>query len=356
MSSLSLDNEPARPAEIGLPEKLGALFVALSPALQRLIDLLILLFALTTLLFFLLRVAGDPALVLAGPDADPEQIAAIKAEYGLDQPLIVQYFSYMFQVVQFDLGTSLASGQSAIGEVMAHLPATLLMTLLAMAFTIVVSIAAGAWLGFRSYAPAQRTASWLVFILQGTPGFVAGLLLIQVFAVTLGWLPSIGHGLNMEFEWTGSFPFFATEGSIDYEHWLLPTLALAAFLAPKLTRVVAANVAEAMSQDYIRTARANGAGKTTILWKHALPNAMLATTALIGTQFAFLLSGTVIIEMLFSWPGMGWLLLKSTQTLDFPIVQATAIVIAVLVFAVNMVTDIMFGVLDPRIRTQKGSG
>jgi peptide/nickel transport system permease protein len=298
--------------------------------LKRLRDLLFLLLGITTALFFMLRLAGDPVTVLAGADASPEQIAALRAEYGLDQPLAVQYVRYLGNLVTGDFGQSLASGVPAIEKVFSMLPATLLLSALAMAFTLLVSIPLGTWLGFRPDAPSRRMTAWLVFILQGVPGFVVGLVLIQIFAVSLGWLPSLGYG--------------------SVQHWILPTIALGSFLIPKLTRVLAANVAEAMREDYIRTARANGAAPREILWQHALPNALLGAAALIGTQFAFLISGTVVIEIIFSWPGIGWLLVESTQTLDFPVVQTIAIVVAIMVFLVNTLTDLSFRFLDPRLR------
>jgi peptide/nickel transport system permease protein len=169
-------------------------------------------------------------------------------------------------------------------------------------------------------------------VLQGVPGFVITLLLIQIFAVSLLWLPSTGYG-----------------GTLS---WVLPVAGLASFLAPKLARVIAANVGEAMREDYIRTARAIGASEREVLWRHALPNALLGAAALIGAQFAFLLGGSVVTESIFSWPGLGWHLLKSTQTLDFPVVQAIAVFIAVLVFTVTALTDLSFRLLDPRLRVQ----
>ena len=307
-------------------EALGALV----PIALKLRDLVVLLLALVTLLFVLLPLAGDPAQVMAGMDATPAQIDAIRAKYGFDQPWWVQYFRYWGNVLQFDFGESLASGQPAMEVVLTHLPATLLLTFLAMGFTIAVSVPLGAWLGFRPDAVTRRIGAWLVFFFQGVPGFVFGLVLIQIFAVNLRWVPSLGYETPAA--------------------WILPTLALSAFLVPKLTRVVAANVAEAMREDYVRTARAFGATRREILWRHALPNALLGAAALIGTQFAFLLSGTVIIERIFSWPGIGWLLIERTQTLDFPVVQALAMLIALMVFAVNTITDLSFRYLDPRIK------
>ena len=299
--------------------------------LVRIRDLSILLLSVTTLLFFLLRVAGDPVLVLAGADATPEQIDALRAQYGFDKPVIVQFGLYLLSLLRLDFGQSLASGVPALEKVLSMLPATLLLSGLAMVFTLAVSIPLGAWLGFRPDAGSRRFTAWLVFILQGIPGFVVGLVSIQIFAVNLRWLPSLGYG--------------------EVKNWILPTVSLGAFLIPKLTRVLAANVAEAMREDYIRTARANGASNIEILWRHAVPNGLLGATALLGTMFAFLISGTVVTEIIFSWPGIGWLLIESTQNLDFPVVQTIAIVVALMVFAINTLTDVSFRYLDPRLRS-----
>ncbi len=300
--------------------------------LQRLRDLAILLLAVTTALFFMLRLAGDPAMMLAGADATPEQLAALRAQYGLDRPLVIQYLLYLWNLLHLDFGASLASGVPAMEKVMSMLPATLKLSGLAMVFTIVTAIPVGPWLGANTETPMRRAVAAIVFISQGTPGFVVGLLMIQIFAVDLGWLPSMGHE--------------------EVSTWILPTISLGAFLVPKLARVVATNVSEALQEDYIRTARANGASEFEVLISYALPNAMLGTTALIGTMFAFLVSGAVVTEIIFSWPGIGWLLIESTQNLDFPVVQAIALVITVLVFVINAGADLLFGVLDPRVRVR----
>jgi peptide/nickel transport system permease protein len=309
-------------------------FASLVPLLLQLRKLAWLLFAVTTLLFFLLRQAGDPALVLAGNDATPEQLVAIRAQYGLDRPLLIQYFSYMWNVLQFDFGKSLASGEPALEKVLGMLPRTLHLAVMALLLTASIAVPLGAWLGFKPENPERRLVSGVVFILQGVPGFVTALILIQVFAVNLRLLPSLGYE------------------PADPKFWILPTCSLASFLVPSLTRVVAANVAEAMREDYIRTARANGASQMALLWRHAVPNALLGAAALLGTQFAFMLGGSAIIETIFSWPGMGWLLLESVQTLDFPVVQAEAFVIAILVFTVNATMDLIFRLIDPRLRSK----
>lgn len=289
-----------------------------------------LLFIVSSILFFALRMAGDPALILAGQDASPELIERIRADYGFDRPLVVQYFSYMRQIVLLDFGDSLATGEPALAVVADHLPATLLLAVLAMTVTVGASIPLGAWLGQNPESGIRRFVTLGVAIAQGTPGFVVALVLVQVFVVVLGWLPSLGYA--------------------DPRTWILPSIALSFFLAPKLIRVVAANVAEALREDYVRAARASGASEAEILWRVAMPNALLGATALIGTQFAFLVSGAVLIEVLFLWPGVGLLLLRSAQNLDFPVLQAITAVVAVLVFVVNLAADGLIRWLDPRAR------
>ena len=310
------------------------ILTGLIPLFLQLRKLAWLIFAVTTLLFFVLRQAGDPALVLAGNDATPEQLAAIRAQFGLDRPLLIQYFSYMWNVLQFDFGKSLASAEPALGKVLDMVPRTLHLAGMAILLTASIAIPLGSWLGFKPENPERRMVSGFLFVMQGVPGFVTALVLIQIFAVNLRLLPSLGY------EW------------YEPKTWVLPVCSLASFLFPSLTRVVAANVAEAMREDYIRTARANGASQMALLWKHAVPNALLGAAALIGTQFAALLGGSAIIETIFSWPGMGWLLLESVQTLDFPVVQALAFMIAILVFSVYASSDLVFRFLDPRLRTK----
>lgn len=293
-------------------------------------DLAVLLLGTLTLLFFLLRLTGDPALMLAGADATDEQVAAIRAEYGLDRSLPVQYLSYVGNLLRLDLGRSLADGSPALEKVLIAYPTSLLLAAMAMAVTLLISVPTGAWLGARRHGAARIAVRWLLFVLQGIPGFVTALLLVQVFAIELVWLPALGSG--------------------GPSSLILPTVSVASFLAPKLTRLIEANVATAMVSPYVRTARAIGASDREILWRHALPNALLGATALVGTQFAFLMTGLVIIESIFAWPGIGWLLVQSTTSVDFPVVQAITLTVVVTVFAVNTFVDLMQRRIDPRLR------
>lgn len=297
---------------------------------RRGIELLILLFGISTLLFFLLRLSGDPAAVLAGDEADPQTVALIAARYGLDQPLGVQYLRYLASVLTLDFGDSLRGQTDALALVTERLGNTLLLAGLALLATAAVAVPLGAWIGARPDAGTRHVVNGLVFVVQGIPGYIVGLLLIQLFVVELRWLGSIGN--------TGPLS------------WILPSVTLASFLVPKMVRVIAANTAEAMAEDYIRTARATGTSHWGLLLRHALPNALLGATALIGTQFAFLMSGSLITEVIFAWPGFGALLIASVERLDFPVVQAAVFVIAILVSLVNAATDVAFSLIDPRLK------
>ena len=297
---------------------------------SRIIQLLILLWSVSTVLFLLLRLSGDPALILAGEGATPEIIEAIRIANGFDKPLITQYFVFIRDVINLDFGNSLVNSQPALSFVLQYLPSTLKLTFLAIVFNTIVAIPAGIWLGAKPNQRKRRVLSTIVSVAQGTPSYVIGLVLIQIFAVWLGWLPSIAN--------TGP-------GA-----WILPTATLAFALAPNLIRVLAANVEDTTRQDYYRTAKANGANPTELLIKHSLPNALLSATSLLGAQFAFLLSGALITEFIFAWPGLGLILVQSITNLDFPTVQATVFVVACLVFFVNFVMDQVFRLADPRLR------
>ena len=267
---------------------------------------------------------------MAGQGASPETIAAIRADYGFDDPLIQQYFNFIWDILRLDFGKSLVNSQPALGFVLKYLPSTLHLTFLAVFFNSILAIPAGVWLGAKPTQRRRKILSTVVSVAQGTPAYVIGLLLIQIFSVWLGWLPSIAG--------TGTWA------------WVLPTATLSFALAPNLIRVVAASIEETTHQDYFRTAKANGAAPRTLLIKHSLPNALLSTTSLLGAQFAFLLSGALITEYIFAWPGLGLILVQSITNLDFPTIQATVFVVAYLVFIVNLVMDQVFRLADPRLR------
>jgi peptide/nickel transport system permease protein len=296
----------------------------------RAAQLLALLLTVSTLLFVLLRLSADPAVVLAGEGASPAQVRAVAQAYGLDQPLWQQYAGFLGRAVRLSFGSSPVRHAAALDLVLGRLPATLALAGTAMALNLVVAVALGVWLGHRPERAERRAAFVLVLASQGVPAFVVGLLLIQLFAVTLRLLPSIGADRPASL--------------------VLPAVTLAWFLAPRVVRLTAGSVDAAMRQPWVRTARAMGATSRELLWRHVLPNSLLGTVALLGVQFAFLLSGSLVTESLFAWPGLGQLLVDSVRTVDFPVVEAAVFVIAILVFGANAIVDLLLPVLDPRLR------
>lgn len=296
----------------------------------RILELVLLLFVISSVLFFLVRLTGDPAHVLAGEASTPAVVEEIRRQYGLNDSLIVQYRRFLENALLLRFGDSLAAGLPALDLVLDRVPTTLLLAASAIAVGVAISVPAGAWLGARTERLDGRVGNAVVFAAQGIPGYVVALILIQLLAVELRLVPSIAG--------TG------------WRSWVLPILTLASFVVPRVTRVIGVNVRDAMHEDYIRTARATGSSPASVLWHGAIPNSLLGATALIGTQFAYLLSGAVITEVIFSVAGIGQLLVTSVNTLDFPVVQASVFVVTVLVFTVNAAFEALFAVVDPRIR------
>jgi ABC-type dipeptide/oligopeptide/nickel transport system permease component len=301
--------------------------------LKGLRDLAFVLIATTALLFFLIRLTGDPAVVIAGEGATPAQLAEVRAAYGFDQSLVQQFGIYVWRLVHLDFGKSLADGAPALTKALAAYPATLALAFMAIVLNVAISLPLGAWLGQSRGIPA-KVVRGVLNVMQGFPGFVFALLLVNVFAVGLEWLPSVGYG--------------------GPETWILPTLSVVSFLAPKLTRVVEANTQAGLRSNFVRTARSIGASDGEILGRHVLPNALLGAVALIGSEIAFMLTGLIIIETIFAWPGIGWLLVRSTLNLDFPVVQAVAFLMVIGVFFTNAATEAVQALLDPRLRSSAG--
>jgi len=321
---------PAIGTASGARGRTGRGRAALRAVLRKLTQLLLLLLGVSTLLFMLLRLAGNPAAILGGRNATPADLAAIEREYGLGGSLWTQYWRFLSQAVRLNFGHSLFTGQEALGMVLTALPYTVTLALAALVTEMLVAVPLGVWLGTRPGAAPRRAAAGVIFVAQGVPGYLVGLLLIELFAVKLHWLPSIGEAGGTS--------------------WIMPTLTLAAYITPRLVRVLAASVSEAMAQDYVRVARAGGASPRAIAFRQALPNALVGATALLGAQFAQLMSGALITEVIFAWPGIGLLMINSVQTLDFPVVQALVFVVAVLVFLVNSAVDLLVLAIDPRIK------
>lgn len=298
---------------------------------RRLLGAIPVLWGVATLVFVILRLLpGDPAaLMLSEAGASAQAIAELRAELGLDESIPIQYGRYIAQLAQGNLGTSLFTQRSVVTTIAEQLPSTIELALSAM----LVAIMVGTTLGILA---AVRRGTWLdVFIMAisvagiSIPIFWSAILLIWLFALLLGWLPATGQG--------------------GIRHLVLPSLVLGFASAGAITRLVRASLLEVMDYDFINTARAKGLAEGTILLRHALKNAFIPVTSIIGLQFGFLLGGTVVIETIFSRPGIGRLMVNAILWKDLPLVQGIVLLIALVYTLVNLATDVAYAYLDPRI-------
>jgi ABC-type dipeptide/oligopeptide/nickel transport system permease component len=298
---------------------------------RRLLVLIPTLFGVATMVFLLMRVVpGDPAQVIAGIDATREQVEQVRHQLGYDKSLWQQYVTYMGDLLHGDLGTSSRSGRPVLDEITERLPKTLLLAGAAM----LVAIPLGVVLGIIAAVFRGRFVDFLASALSvfgiSMPVYWSGLLLVLVFSVNLRWLPAAG--------------------SESWKHLILPTVTLAFFTAGFIARQTRSALLEVLGREYIAAARAKGAGKTRVLLKHALRTALLPIITIIGVQFGAMLSGAILIETVFAWPGMGRLLVESISLRDYAVVQGAVLLFAVGIVLVNLFTDLTYAYVDPRIR------
>jgi peptide/nickel transport system permease protein len=284
----------------------------------------------TAVVFALLHLSGDPTYILLAPEATPEQRAAFRNQYGLDQPLPVQYARYLGRVVQGDFGQSFSFQARALSVALQRLPATLELTLAAMGIAVVIAIPAAVLASLRRGTLFDRAMMGVTLLGQSVPTFWLGMMMIIVLAVNLRLLPASGRG--------------------GWAHLVMPAVALALWLMALLARVTRSEMLEALEQDYVRTARAKGLTERSIAARHALKNALLPIVTVLGLQFGGLLGGAVMTETVFAWPGVGTLILDAILKKDFPVVLAGVMIVAVGFIVVNLVLDLLYTVLDPRIR------
>lgn len=303
----------------------------LAYALRRIAYLVPVVFGVSLVSFSLLHfIPGDPAVVLAGVGATPQDLEGIRAEYGLNEPLPVQYFNYVTRAVQGDLGISIRTRDPVARTLATRLQLTLQLTVLSMLLSVVLGVLAG--VVAATHHNTWVDTSIMVTSLTGIsiPGFWLGLLLLVVFAGMLHWLPAGGSGTPL--------------------HLVLPSIVLGTSGAAVIARMTRASMLDVTRQDYLRTLRANGVSEQLIVYKHALRNALNPVITVVGLQFGFLLGGAVIVESVFALPGVGMLMVNAIFNRDYPVVQGGMLVIAVLFVLVNLLTDLTYGLVNPRIR------
>ena len=289
-----------------------------------------------TFAFIVLRLSGDPALLIMSPDAPPEVLAAFREAWGLDQPLWLQYLKYFGAILQGELGQSMRDGRPAIQLVAERIPATLTLTLPALALKVGLGIPAGIYAALHRNSLTDRVV--MTFAVAGftVPSFVLGLVLVLVFAVQLGWLPSGGQ-----------------------ESWrsvILPVIAMGLGGAGVLARFTRSAMLEVLGQPYIRTASAKGVPWRAVVRGHALPNAAIPTVTVVGFMVGSLMAGAVVVESVFSWPGVGRLMVVAVSNRDLAVVQCVLLLVSATMVTSNLIVDVMYGVLDPRLRGSAPAG
>lgn len=297
---------------------------------QRLVQMVPVLFLLSIVVFVILRLHGDPVMQFVPPEATPADIARLRHAYGFDRPLLLQYVSFVRDILHGNFGTSFRYQTAAFPIVMEHLPYTLLLTASAIVVAWLVALPTGVISALRQNSPVDVTATSVSVIGRAMPNYWLGIMLILVFAVKLGWLPVSGPG--------------------GISHLVLPAVTLGMSTATTLTRLIRSSMLEVIRKEYITTARAKGLSRTTVIFRHAFRNSLLSVITVFGLEAGWLLGGAIIIEQVFAWPGMGRLMLDAVNNRDMSIVQASVFVTAVTIMLLNLLVDTVYTVLDPRIK------
>lgn len=308
-------------------------------AAKRILQMLPLLLLVSLISFGLVRlVPGDPAVVMGGPNATPEQVDAIRRNLGLDRPFLAQLGAFYASLARGDLGRSLLLGQPVAEALAERTPVTLWLSLYSLVLTVLVGFVTGVVAALRHNTWVDQVLSFVALLGVSLPNFWLGLILIIVFAVQLGWLPTGGY----------VDPLADPAGFLRTA--LLPAFSLAMLQAGLLTRITRSTMLEVLSQDYVRTARAKGLSEWQVVVKHAMANAMIPIVTVLGLILSVLLSGSVIIETIFSVPGIGSLLGNAILRRDYPMIQGGLLVVAAFLMMLNLAVDLLYGYFDPRVR------
>jgi peptide/nickel transport system permease protein len=306
---------------------------------RRLVYLLVQVLLIATIVFLLIRlVPGDPARAVVGETASEEQVQVMRQRLGIDRPVYEQYAIWLGGVLRGDLGKSIINGDSIGGQVVQRIGNTFELTVISIAVALLIGIPLGTLAAVKANRAPDFILSTLAMLGLSMPGFVVGTVLLLVFALMLRWLPQ--H----------QFVPFAANPRQHVELLILPVITLAASTSAVMMRMTRASMLEVVRQDYVRTARAKGLPNGVVLFRHAVRNALNPVVSLVGLELAVLLGGTVIVETIFGWPGLSSLLLAGVRSRDYPTIQGVVLVIAILTILINLAVDLVYGLLDPRIR------
>jgi ABC-type dipeptide/oligopeptide/nickel transport system permease component len=297
---------------------------------RRLAQSLLVLLGVSFVVFFILYLTGDPALVLLPPDATADDVRQFRQAMGFNDPFLVQYGRFLGGALRGDFGQSIRHGEPAFSLVVERMPATFELAAAALLIALVIAIPAGIVSAVRRNTIVDYVATVVALLGQSMPTFWLGIMLILFFSVQFNVLPSSGRG--------------------GLSHLVLPAITLGLFTTARITRLTRSGMLEVLNQDYIRTARAKGVGGSPIVWKHAFKNAAVPIVTIVGIELGTLLGGSVITETIFAWPGVGRLSVQAIYNRDYPVVQAAVFLLATTFVLVNLVVDVLYTYLDPRIR------
>ncbi|MGZ5272186.1 MAG: glutathione ABC transporter permease GsiC [Ramlibacter sp.] len=299
--------------------------------LKRLLGLLPTLLIVAVLVFlFVHMLPGDPARLAAGPDADPQTVELVRKDLGLDKPLGGQFADFFGRMLHGDFGSSLRSKRPVSVEIGDRFMPTLLLTVTSMVWSVVFGMAIGiASAVFRNQWP-DRLGMTLAVSGISFPAFALGMLLMEIFSVQLGWLPTVGAD--------------------SWRHYILPSITLGAAVAAVMARFTRASFVEVIQEDFVRTARAKGLNERVVVLKHCLRNALIPVITMMGLQFGFLLGGSIVVETVFNWPGLGRLLVDAVTMRDYPVIQALVLLFSLEFIVINLVVDLLYGFINPTIR------
>ena len=308
--------------------------------LKRILIAIPVLIGITMIDYAIMCLAGSPLEMLQGPRVSEAAVEARKIALGLDKPFYVQYFVWLGQLLQGNMGYSVKSYQPVSEMIKSHLGPTLLLMGVSLLASLLIAIPAGIYSAVHQYSKGDYTVVTLSFLGSSIPGFFLSLLLIYIFTVKLGWLPS-----------SGMITLGTDGGFADVtKHMVMPVLVLALSMAGSNIRYIRSAVLEILQQDYLRTARAKGIGRFKVIYKHALRNALVPIVTVIGMEIPVLFGGAVIIEQVFSWPGLGLMTMSAITSRDYPVIMGVCLLSAIVVLAANLITDILYALADPTIQ------
>ena len=320
--------------------------------LRRLLQAVIVMVTVAFLAFLLFQFVGDPVLILLGQDATPEQVAALRAALGLDRSFVVQFGHFLWNAVQGEFGISLRQGAQVSRLIAERFPATLELALAAAVLALLVGIPMGVYAALKRGTFTSQVFMALSLLGVSLPTFLIGILLILVFSVTLGWFPSFGRGEVVQLGWW-STGLLTAKG---WHHLALPAVTLAIFQLTLIMRLVRAEMLEVLRTDYIKFARARGLTDRAIYFGHALKNTLVPVMTITGLQLGGLIAFAIITETVFQWPGMGLLFIQAVTFADIPVMAAYLCLIALIFVVINLVVDLLYFLVDPRLRVGRAGG